>query len=112
VLSVAASARFGPDGETVEDARIVLGAVASRPQPSEPAASVIVGKVLTDAVIEEAAEAAARVAKPMDNTDFTLHWRKRVAREFVTYALREIRGDDMRATRVRIARHSLEHAGA
>ncbi len=112
VLSVAASARFGPDGTTVEDARIVLGAVASRPQPSEAATAAIVGNALTDAVIEEAAEAAARVAKPMDNTDFTLHWRKRVAREFVTYALRGIRGDDMRATRVRIARHSLEHAGA
>jgi hypothetical protein len=48
------------------------------------------------------------VAKPMDNTDFTLHWRKRVAAEFVTYALRELRGDDVRALRRRIARHDLE----
>ena len=112
VLSVAASARFAPDGRTVEDARIVLGAVASRPQSSEPAAAAIVGHELTDAVIEAAAELAVRVAKPMDNTDFTLAWRKRVAREFVAYALRDVRGDDMRATRVRIARHSLEHAGA
>jgi hypothetical protein len=28
--------------------------------------------------------------------------------EFVGYALREIRGDDMSATRVRIARHDLK----
>jgi hypothetical protein len=27
--------------------------------------------------------------------------------EFLGYALREIRGDDMRTTRVRIARHAL-----
>ena len=48
-----------------------------------------------------------KLAKPMDNTDFTLHWRKRVAGEFVTWALRELRGDDMRAQRLRIARHDL-----
>jgi len=30
-----------------------------------------------------------------------------VVAEFVGYALREIRGDDMRATRIRIARHAL-----
>jgi len=112
VLSVAAAARFAPDGETVEDARIVLGAVASRPQRSAEAGEFLAGRRLTDDVVEEAAALASKVAKPMDNTDFTLHWRKRVAREFVTYALRELRGDDMRATRVRIARHSLEHAGA
>ena len=51
--------------------------------------------------------ALASAAKPMDNTDLDLYWRKRVVAEFVGYALREIRGDDMRATRVRIARHAL-----
>jgi hypothetical protein len=43
----------------------------------------------------------------MDNTDFVLHWRKRVSREFTSYALRELRGDDMRAIRLRIARQPL-----
>jgi hypothetical protein len=43
----------------------------------------------------------------MDNTDFVLHWRKRVATDLVTYALREIRGDDTSAERVRLARQSL-----
>lgn len=112
VLSVAAAVRFADDGKTVEEARVVLGAVASRPQPSPEAADGLVGRELSDGVLEEAATLASKVAKPMDNTDFTLHWRKRVAREFVTYALREIRGDDMRETRRRVARHSLAHAGA
>ena len=35
----------------------------------------------------------------MDNTDFSLVWRKRVTRDFVAYALRELRGDDMREVR-------------
>ncbi len=43
----------------------------------------------------------------MDNTDYSLHWRKRVARQFVTYALRELRGDDMRDTRHRVSRQLL-----
>jgi hypothetical protein len=46
----------------------------------------------------------------MDNTDFTLHWRKRVAREFVSWALRELRGDDVAEQRARIARHDLSAA--
>jgi hypothetical protein len=44
----------------------------------------------------------------MDNTDFTLSWRKRVAARFVTYALREVRGDDMREQRITVARHALD----
>jgi hypothetical protein len=48
---------------------------------------------------------AARLAKPMDNTDFVLGWRKKVAREFVLYALRDLRGDDLRAVRERYLHH-------
>ncbi len=110
VLSAAAAARLGDDG-TVEQARIVLGAVASRPMLCEAAGSFLEGKRLTDGVIADAATIAAKLAKPMDNTDFTLHWRKRVTTEFVTYALRELRGDDMDPIRLRIARHSLASAG-
>jgi hypothetical protein len=43
----------------------------------------------------------------MDNTDFVLHWRKRVTREFVTYALRELRGEDMRDVRRKVGRQDL-----
>ena len=59
---------------------------------------------LTDDGIARAAELAAKPAKPMDNTDFNLLWRKRVVREFVAYALRELRGDDMREQRWKISR--------
>jgi len=111
VLSVAAAARLADDG-TVEDIRIVLGAVASSPQVADAAAATLVGKKLTDSTIVEAGTLASKLAKPMDNTDFTLHWRKKVASEFVGYALRELRGDDMRETRVRIAQHDLEGAAS
>ena len=98
--------KVGADG-TIEDARIVLGAVASRPVEAPDASRALIGQPLTDAAIAQAAELAARPARPMDNTDFSLHWRKRVARDFVGYALRELRGDDVRAVRQRIARQLL-----
>ncbi len=103
VLGVAAAARLAGDG-TVEAARIVLGAVASRPIAADGPAQALVGGPLTDEAIAEAAETTAQLAKPMDNTDFGLVWRKRVARDFVTYALREVRGDDMREMRRKTAR--------
>jgi 4-hydroxybenzoyl-CoA reductase subunit beta len=109
VLSVAAAARLAGDG-TVECARIVLGAVASRPVLCGDASAFVGGKVLSDEIIADAAALAAKPAKPMDNTDFTLHWRKRMATAFVTWALRELRGDDLSAERARIARHDLGSA--
>ena len=107
VLGVAAAARLGADG-TVADARIVLGAVASRPLVCMRASESLIGAPLSDEAIARAADLAFSVAKPMDNTDFALVWRKRVTRDFVTYALKELRGDDMRATRLKIARRPLQ----
>jgi 4-hydroxybenzoyl-CoA reductase subunit beta len=106
VLSVAGAAKIAEDG-TVEAARIILGAVASRPIDAAAAATAIVGQRLTDDVIAYAAERAAQPAKPMDNTDFDLTWRKRVMRDVVTYALRELRGDDVREWRRKISKQIL-----
>ena len=97
VLGVAAAA--SPQG-----VRIALGAVASRPFLVHKANDFLEGKELTDEVIDEAAKLVASRAKPMDNADLDLYWRKDVAVELARYALRELRGDDMRETRLRIAR--------
>jgi CO/xanthine dehydrogenase FAD-binding subunit len=106
VLSVAAAARLDKDG-TVEAVRIVLGSVASCPIHADRASAELVGRPLSDASIAAAAEIAAVPARPMDNTDFSLVWRKRMVRAFVTYALKELRGDDVRALRARVARSTL-----
>jgi len=89
VLGVAAAIRFGPD-QVVASARIVLGAVASHPQLLEESA-MLVGRPLGDEVIREFAEAVTRHARPMDNTDFELGWRKKVVKSYVADALRELR---------------------
>ncbi|MGH8691959.1 MAG: FAD binding domain-containing protein, partial [Burkholderiales bacterium] len=100
VLGVAAA--MSKDG-----VRIALGAVASRPFLVEKANSFLSKKELTDEVIDEAAKLVASRAKPLDNADLDLYWRKDVAADFVRYALRELRGDDMRETRLRITRFAL-----
>jgi 4-hydroxybenzoyl-CoA reductase subunit beta len=105
ILGVAVALKF--EKEIITEARIALGAVASRPFLVEKAGEFLKGKPLTDEVIAQAAELVANRAKPMDNTDMDLYWRKEVADDFAEYALCEVRGDDMRATRLRIARAAI-----
>jgi len=106
VLGVGAALKMNK--EIVEEARIALGAVASRPFLVEKANQFLQGKKLTDEVIEEAGRLVASRAKPMDNADLDLYWRKDVTTQFAAYALRELRGDDMRDARLRTARHVLQ----
>lgn len=95
VLGLGAAVRLD-EGGTITAARLVFGAVGSRPVVIE-AARKLVGERLTDDAIEAVADEASRLAKPLDNTDYTINWRKRVARTYVAGALRELRGDDVHA---------------
>jgi 4-hydroxybenzoyl-CoA reductase subunit beta len=90
VLGVAAAVRL--EEGVCRDARIVLGAVASMPREVPEAARALVGQRLDAEVIARAAEAAARPAKPLDNTDLVYHYRKRMTRVYVSRALRELAG--------------------
>lgn len=103
LLGVAVALKM--DGDVVAEARIALGAVASRPFRVERAGEFLRGKRLTDEVIAEASTLVANRAKPMDNTDMDLYWRKEVADDFAGYALKELRGDDMSAMRMKTARY-------
>jgi 4-hydroxybenzoyl-CoA reductase subunit beta len=106
VASVAAAAHFDGDAR-VSDIRLVLGAVLSRPAATPRAEALLRGERLDDERIAAAADAAYDIAKPMDNTDFELHWRKKIIRNIVTQALRELRGDDVREARLKLARQIL-----
>jgi 4-hydroxybenzoyl-CoA reductase subunit beta len=90
VLGVAAWVRW--EGAVVADARIVLGGVASYPQPVPDAEPLLRGTRLEDEAVAAAADAAFRPSKPMDNTDFGLSWRKEMTRTYVRRALEELRG--------------------
>src|SRR6266849_6490991 len=91
VLGVAAWVRWrGERGARVAEARIVLGGVASYPQEVPEAGAALREAELSAEAIAAAADAAYRPAKPMDNTDFDLSWRKQMTRVYVTRALTEL----------------------
>jgi 4-hydroxybenzoyl-CoA reductase subunit beta len=81
------------DGEVVRSCRIVLSAVASHPVEAEAASEFLAGKRLDSDAVREAAELAAKPAKPLDNADLTHFWRKRMVRVVVEQALKEAATD-------------------
>jgi 4-hydroxybenzoyl-CoA reductase subunit beta len=90
VLGVAVA--LSMDGSAVKRARIVLGAVASLPREAVEAGRLLAGERLTAELIEEVAARAATPSKPLDNTDLTHPYRKKMTRVFVRRALRRLAG--------------------
>jgi 4-hydroxybenzoyl-CoA reductase subunit beta len=90
VLGVAAALNFADDG-TVREARLILGGVAPAPIEVSDAQQALMGRRLDQETINAAAEACYLKARPLDNTDFLMNWRKQMARPFVQRALEELR---------------------
>lgn len=108
VAAVAIALDLGAGGVVV-GARIALGAVASRPLLCAEAAASLVGRPLTSDGIAACADLVSHLAKPLDNTDYRLGWRKSVVKSLAVGALRELRGDapDTLGTLARHARRTL-----
>ncbi|HVF56930.1 MAG TPA: xanthine dehydrogenase family protein subunit M [Pyrinomonadaceae bacterium] len=90
VLGVAASVKVGADG-TVEDAKVILGSIAPAPLEVKEAGAALVGGPLDEERMNRAAEACYLKARPLDNTDHLMNWRKQMARPFVLRALEELK---------------------
>ena len=58
------------------------------------AAALLVGERLTAELITRAADTAAGPSKPLDNTDFTHPYRKKLTRIYVARALARVAGLD------------------
>ncbi|MAG58196.1 MAG: 4-hydroxybenzoyl-CoA reductase [Planctomycetes bacterium] len=91
VLGVGVSIQRGDHG-TVTQAGIHLGAVQSFPVRAQKAIDALVGQPLTEETIALAATLAKQPATPMDNTDYTLQWRRQMVEHYVDGALRELAG--------------------
>jgi 4-hydroxybenzoyl-CoA reductase subunit beta len=90
VLGVAAALDMADDG-TVRGARLILGGVAPAPIQVSEAEQALIGERLDQERINAAAEACYIKARPLDNTDFLMNWRKQMARPFVQRALEDLR---------------------
>src|SRR5215216_6621346 len=81
VLGVAARID-GEEGGPVQSARVVLGGIAPAPLEVEAAGAALTGSTLNDETISAAAEACYLRARPLDNTDHLMNYRKQMARPF------------------------------
>lgn len=90
VLGVAGWLRL--DGRQVRDARVTMGGCASAPLRVPVVEQALIGKTLDAETIAAAAKLAVAPAKPLDNTDFTVLWRKQMAEVYVRGLLRELAG--------------------
>jgi 4-hydroxybenzoyl-CoA reductase subunit beta len=93
VLGVAAYVQLEED-RVVGSAKIVLGGIAPSPVEVAEAASVLIGQPFDDDHIQAAAEAAYVKARPLDNTDFVMNWRKQMTRQYTLRALQELTSMD------------------
>lgn len=80
------------EGPVVRSAAIVLSAAGSRPVQAIAASEFLAGRRFDEESVREAAELAARPARPLDNTDLNHAWRKRMTRVVVEDALRRAAG--------------------
>jgi len=94
VLSVAAAV-WTDEQDAITRAAVYLGAVGSSPMPVD-VEPLLVGQVLSEDLILEAANRAQKVATPMDNTDFAAAWRGKMAHSYTHAALNEIAGIPVR----------------
>ncbi len=95
IVSTAVSITLDGRKSTCADARIVLGAVASVPTKAKKAEKVLVGKEITDSLLEKAGQVASEECEPVSD----IHASEEYRRELVKVLVR------------RIGREALERAG-
>jgi len=76
------------NGDTIQSARVVLGAVAPVPWRSEDAERALAGKPLNEQTATEAAEAAVRAAQPLNRNGYKVQ----IARTAVKRAILQAAG--------------------
>jgi 4-hydroxybenzoyl-CoA reductase subunit beta len=91
ILGVAVTLDIG-DGGVCRDARVVLTAVASAPKVITEATTLLEGNQITPELIDAVADAAAKIAHPLDNADLDYWYRKRMAKVYTQRALAQLAG--------------------
>ena len=83
---VSAAVALDMDGDTVREARVALGGVATKPWRSPEAADALKGKVLSEAVALEAGAAAYAAAQPRGQNAFKVELGRRAVAKAILVA--------------------------
>jgi 4-hydroxybenzoyl-CoA reductase subunit beta len=92
ILGVAISVRW--DDGVIRQARGALGAVGSLPVDITSFLTPLTGQRPDEDLIAEVAAGADKRSRPLDNTDLSHYWRKRMTRVYIERALRDACGLD------------------
>jgi len=84
-------------GDTIQRARIALGAVAPTIVRAGGAEAFLAGKTLTDDVIAQAADLTAAAARPISDIRAGAEYRRDMVRVYTARGLRELRDGEERA---------------
>lgn len=98
ILGVAATMEANERGQCLY-AKVVVTAVASAPKVIAEATTLLQGHKITGELIDAVAEAAAKAAHPLDNTDLDYWYRKRMAKVYTQRALASLAGLTLSATK-------------
>jgi 4-hydroxybenzoyl-CoA reductase subunit beta len=90
ILGVAVAITW--DDGVVREARGALGAVGSHPVDITSFLKPLNGERPDDTLVAEVAEAADKPSRPLDNTDLSHYWRKRMTKVYIERALRDACG--------------------
>ena len=90
ILGVAVALTW--DDGVVRHGRGALGAVGSHPVDITPYLAPLSGARPGEELIAEIAEAADKPSRPLDNTDLSHYWRKRMTKVYIERALRDACG--------------------
>lgn len=88
VASAGVRLQLAADGETIESARVAIGAVAATPLMVPAAATALVGEPATDATFAKAGAAAAAAAAPITDMRGSIGQRKELTSVLTVRALR------------------------
>ena len=98
ILGVAVAISW--DDGVVREARGALGAVGSHPVDITSFLAPLQGTRPTEDLITEVAQAADKRSRPLDNTDLSHYWRKRMTKVYIERALRDACGFEPLAGRL------------
>ncbi len=92
LAGVATRVTLDNQNEVCLEAKVVIGAVGTKPEEIESIEEVLNGKRITDSAVEEASEMAFKMAKPIANTASSPFYRKKMIRIMVEKGLRQTLG--------------------